>query len=72
MSKFDKSYSNSEITVLWKPELCIHSGNCVRSLPSVFKPTEKPWITIKGGQTPEIIKTVEACPSGALSFVSKS
>jgi uncharacterized Fe-S cluster protein YjdI len=70
MSKFDKTYSNNEITVFWKPDLCIHCGNCAKSLPSVFKPREKPWITIEGAPTSDIIITINGCPSNALSFRS--
>jgi uncharacterized Fe-S cluster protein YjdI len=72
MSKFDKKYSNGEITISWKPDLCIHSGNCVRGLPSVFKPGQQPWITMEGAQTSDIINTIKKCPSGALSFSSES
>jgi len=61
-------YSNGEVTILWKPELCIHSGNCVRGLPGVFKPKEKPWITPEGSTTEKIIEQVKKCPSGALSY----
>ncbi|HYM21238.1 MAG TPA: (4Fe-4S)-binding protein [Candidatus Kapabacteria bacterium] len=68
MSHFDKSYSNGEITVLWKPEVCIHSGNCARGLPSVFKPRIRPWVQLEHATTGEIITAVEKCPSGALSY----
>ena len=68
MSHFDKSYSNGEITVFWKPELCIHSGNCVRGLPTVFNNQIRPWIQPEHATTEEIIKTVNTCPSGALSY----
>ena len=33
-----KEYSNGEITILWKPELCTHSANCARGLREVFNP----------------------------------
>lgn len=61
-------YSNGEVTIEWKPDLCIHSGNCFRGLPEVFKPREKPWITPEGSVTEKIIEQVKKCPSGALSF----
>ena len=60
--------SNGEVTIVWRPELCIHSGRCVRGLPEVFKPKEKPWITPEGSTTEKIIVQVKRCPSGALSF----
>lgn len=64
-------YSNGEITVLWKPGKCIHSGICAAGLPGVFKPREKPWIDIKGAGNEEIIRQVSKCPSGALSMEKK-
>ena len=29
-------YTNGEVTVVWKPGVCIHSGICVKGLPEVF------------------------------------
>lgn len=63
-----KEYSNGEVTVVWKSEKCIHSGNCVRNLSKVFNPNERPWIKINNASTTEIISTVEKCPSGALTY----
>ncbi len=40
-----KEYSNGELTVVWKPKKCIHSEVCIHTLPEVYKPQEKPWIT---------------------------
>lgn len=31
-----KEYSNGEVTITWEASKCIHSGKCVRGLPSVF------------------------------------
>jgi len=63
-----KEYTNGEITVIWKPNVCIHSGNCVRGLGQVFNPKSRPWINMYSASTEEIIKTVNNCPSGALSY----
>ncbi len=63
-----RHYSNGEVTIVWKPHLCIHSANCVRGLPSVFRSGERPWITPEGATTGQIIAQVNRCPSGALSF----
>lgn len=68
MATFNKNYSNGEITVHWKPDQCIHSGNCTRQLLSVFNPRLKPWLNMNGASTKEIISAVEGCPSGALSW----
>lgn len=63
-----KEYSNGEVTIVWKPEACIHSAICVKGLGDVFKPNEKPWIKIDAAATEAIVKQVKACPSGALSY----
>lgn len=61
-------YSNEEITIVWKPEVCMHSAKCVQGLPGVFKPKEKRWIQLENSNTEDVVKTVKTCPSGALSF----
>lgn len=61
-------YTNGQVTIVWQPEVCIHSGRCVHGLPEVFKPKEKPWITPEGSTTNKIIRQVKKCPSGALSY----
>lgn len=63
-----KKYSNGELTVVWKPNLCIHSGVCVRTLPKVYNPKEKPWIKPENATTEELKAQINKCPSGALSF----
>jgi uncharacterized Fe-S cluster protein YjdI len=66
MSK-EKEYTNGEITVVWKADACVHSGNCVRGLPKAFKPNDSPWIHMDGASTEELKAQVDKCPSGALS-----
>lgn len=62
-----KEYSNGEVTILWEAEKCIHSGVCVKGLPKVFQPKERPWIKIDASTTDALVNQVKACPSGALS-----
>jgi len=62
-----REYSNGEVTIVWKQELCAHSGICARGLSSVFKPKEKPWIHPEGATSEEIVNQVRKCPSGALT-----
>ncbi|HET8809720.1 MAG TPA: (4Fe-4S)-binding protein [Flavobacteriaceae bacterium] len=64
-------YSNGEITILWKPEKCIHSGICVKTLPKVYNPKERPWIKPENATSKELIDQVSKCPSGALSIQKK-
>jgi uncharacterized Fe-S cluster protein YjdI len=61
-------YTNGEITIVWKPGMCIHSAVCFKGLPEVFDPRRKPWIEATGSSTEKIIEQVKACPSGAISF----
>lgn len=63
-----KEYSNGEVTIVWQPEKCIHSAICAKGLPSVFKPRERPWITMDGASTENLVNQIKQCPSGALSY----
>ena len=63
-----KEYSNGEITILWQPEKCTHAGICVKTLPKVYNPKDKPWIKIENATSEELIGQVADCPSGALSI----
>jgi uncharacterized Fe-S cluster protein YjdI len=65
------NYSNEDITIVWNPEICTHSGKCVRSLPKVYNPKARPWITIENATTEELKQQIKTCPSGALSFIEK-
>lgn len=62
-------YTNGSITIIWKPDTCIHSGICARGLREVFDPKRKPWIDMSLAETERIIEQVKQCPSGALSFI---
>ncbi len=66
--KAPKTYTNGEVTIVWKAKKCIHSGNCVRGLPEVFKPKARPWIHPDAASSEALIQQVERCPSGALSW----
>lgn len=71
MNEITKKYSNDDITIVWKPSVCIHSTLCwkgEKGLRQVFNPAEKPWIKPEGASTDEIIEHVNNCPSGAISF----
>jgi uncharacterized Fe-S cluster protein YjdI len=66
-----KRYSNEEITVIWKPEKCIHSGICINTLPKVYNPDARPWIKPENATGRELQQQIETCPSGALSYSLK-
>lgn len=63
-----KDYSREGLTVHWDPQVCMHSEVCVKGLPSVFRPSEQPWIDVDGAPVEDIVATVDACPSGALRY----
>lgn len=64
----EKRYSNGEVTIVWKPEVCIHSTICFKGLGEVFDPRKRPWITPEKSSTEKIVEQVKKCPSGALSY----
>jgi uncharacterized Fe-S cluster protein YjdI len=68
MSDSEKTYTNGEITVVWKPGVCIHSAKCVQGLAEVFNVNVRPWINMDGSSSARIIQQVDQCPSGALSY----
>lgn len=62
-----REYSNGEVVVVWKRWLCVHSAVCVRGLPEVFRPRERPWVRVEEASSEEIALQCDQCPSGALS-----
>lgn len=63
-----KEYTNGEITIIWQPQKCMHSGNCVRLLPKVYAPSKKPWITPEQATSEALTEQIQQCPSGALTY----
>lgn len=63
-----REYSNGEIIVRWEPHRCTHPGRCIHALPAVFDVRRRPWIDMQGADTAAIIRAVELCPSGALTW----
>ncbi|MCO6500849.1 MAG: (4Fe-4S)-binding protein [Vicingus serpentipes] len=66
------NYSNNDITIKWTPDLCTHAANCVKLLPKVYNPKARPWITIENAKTEELKNQIQACPSGALSYIERT
>lgn len=64
-----KKYPHGNVTVVWQPDLCIHSAKCVHALPGVFKPKERPWIQLEGTSEEALISAIKQCPSGALTYI---
>ncbi len=64
-----EDYEGKDITIHFNRSICAGTGTCVESLPSVFLAGErKDWIKPNENSVESIIKTINACPSGALSY----
>jgi uncharacterized Fe-S cluster protein YjdI len=67
-----QTYETPEIVVTFDPNLCTHSGRCVRGLPAVFDVRRRDWIHADAAPAAEIAAQVARCPSGALQARLKS
>ncbi len=61
-----QSYENDNIVVTFDPNVCTHSGVCVRGLRGVFDVSKKRWVNLEGAPADAITAQVARCPSGAL------
>jgi uncharacterized Fe-S cluster protein YjdI len=68
MSKRLQSYEAPGITVTFDPNVCRHTGVCVRGLPLVFDVTRKRWVRPELASPDEVAAQVARCPSGALQY----
>jgi uncharacterized Fe-S cluster protein YjdI len=57
--------------VIYDAQVCIHTGNCVKSFPAVFKVVDGQFVIDQQGASEAAIRqTVAACPSGALQITN--
>jgi uncharacterized Fe-S cluster protein YjdI len=57
------------VQVSWDKNVCIHSGNCVKTLPQVFKVENGKFVIDPSASDDEKVRAaVAACPSGALQI----
>lgn len=68
MTKRLQIYQTPDITVTFDPNVCIHSGVCVRGLPLVFDVARKRWIRPELASPGDVAAQVARCPSGALQY----
>ena len=66
-----KHYEKGDFTVVWKPKTCIHAAECVKRLPEVYDPKGKPWIKPENASVEALKEQIDACPSGALTYIIK-
>ncbi len=64
-------FSSDTITVHYDAVRCIHVEACVRSLPSVFNPSRRPWIDPSLASADQAAEACERCPTGALHYTRK-
>ncbi len=69
MTKRLQAYDADGVLVTFDPNVCIHSGVCLRSLPLVFDVGEKRWIRPERASVDEVVAAVAKCPSGALQVI---
>jgi CDGSH-type Zn-finger protein len=62
------NYEGETITIHDNRGLCAHAGRCTDGLAAVFRLKQEPWIDPAGAPVDAIIETIQACPSGALSY----
>ncbi len=68
MTKRLQVYETPEITVTFDPNVCIHSGCCIATLPAVFDVRRKRWIRPELASADAVADAITNCPSGALRY----
>jgi uncharacterized Fe-S cluster protein YjdI len=63
-----REYPSSGITVTWDATRCIHTGRCLRGLPTVFDLSRRPWVDVEAASPKEIAATIRSCPTDALRY----
>jgi uncharacterized Fe-S cluster protein YjdI len=72
MPKRLQVYETSGITVTFDPNICRHTGVCVRGLPAVFDVQRQHWVRPELASPEKVAAQVARCPSGALQCTLKS
>ena len=60
------SYPARQFTILDNRGICAHSGRCTDALTTVFHTGSEPFIAPSGARADDILRAIQACPSGAL------
>lgn len=61
-------YPAPDITVTFDPNVCQHSGVCLRALPDVFDVRRARWIHADAASADRVADAIDTCPSGALQY----
>jgi uncharacterized Fe-S cluster protein YjdI len=68
MPKHLQRYDAGDFAVTFDPNVCTHSGVCVRGLPLVFDVRRPDWVRPYAASADEVVAQVGRCPSGALQI----
>ena len=63
-----EDYAAAGVTIHDNRGLCAHAGRCTDGLPAVFRLRQEPFVDPDGATPDEIVRTIQQCPSGALSY----
>jgi len=66
MGKALQTYEAPGVVVTFDPNICKHTGVCVRGLRAVFDIKRKRWVRPELAEPHEVAAQVARCPSGAL------
>lgn len=61
-----RTYETEAIRVFWDSSRCIHTGICLRTLPSVLDVRRRPWVDLQAAEANAVADAVARCPTGAL------
>ncbi|MBP9144221.1 MAG: (4Fe-4S)-binding protein [Thermoanaerobaculia bacterium] len=64
-----QTYPAAGITVTFDPNVCEHSGVCLKALPAVFDVRRRRWVAADAASPAEVAAAIDRCPSGALRYV---
>lgn len=68
MTKPLQSYEAPGIVVTFDPNICRHTGICLRGLPAVFDIKRRRWVRPELATAEDVAAQVARCPSGALQY----
>ena len=65
-------FPGEAVDVRWNKQLCIHVGECGQSADELFVGGRDPWCLPDKVAATEVAEVCERCPSGALTYTTKS
>lgn len=71
MTRRIQTHEGRDIIVTFDPNICTHSGVCVRGLRDVFDVRRRDWVHPDAAPADVIAAQIDRCPSGALQYQLK-